>query len=385
MSTKIKKILVLTDWYLPGYKAGGPIRSLANLISTLTDIEFFVVTRNTDHYSTKPYEGVQSNQWTKQSDNCHVYYFEEQNINLSALKTLIEEREYDKIYLNSLFSPKFTILPLIAISKLRLKHRTILAPRGMLKAGALSLKANKKKAFLGFSKLLGFFKGVSWHATSTEEMEEIKLHFPNASSIVLAPNIATPIGSKPEKPNKISGELKLICIARISAEKGIKEGLHFLESARLQGKVSCDFYGTIQDPVFLKECLALTSKIGGIEISFKGEVSPHQIPSLLQSYHFFYLPTLGENFGHAIAEALNNATPVIISNKTPWKDLQTVGVGWDLPLEESEFSMVLNQCLEMDNAIYRTMSDKAYQFALSISKDDEVIRAQRVLFESNSK
>jgi len=26
-----KKILVFIDWYLPGYKAGGPVRSMANI------------------------------------------------------------------------------------------------------------------------------------------------------------------------------------------------------------------------------------------------------------------------------------------------------------------------------------------------------------------
>jgi glycosyltransferase involved in cell wall biosynthesis len=46
------------------------------------------------------------------------------------------------------------------------------------------------------------------------------------------------------------------------------------------------------------------------------------------------LPTLGENFGHSIIEALSAGLPVIISNRTPWKNLMVEGVGADLPLED---------------------------------------------------
>lgn len=51
------------------------------------------------------------------------------------------------------------------------------------------------------------------------------------------------------------------------------------------------------------------------------------------------LPTLGENFGHSIIEALSAGLPVIISNRTPWKNLIAEGVGADLPLED-EFEFV---------------------------------------------
>ena len=44
-----KKILVFIDWYLPGFRAGGPIRSCANLISHLSDeFDFNIVTTDTD-------------------------------------------------------------------------------------------------------------------------------------------------------------------------------------------------------------------------------------------------------------------------------------------------------------------------------------------------
>ena len=44
------KVLVFIDWYLPGYKAGGPVRSLANLVDHLRGrVDFHIVTRNTEY------------------------------------------------------------------------------------------------------------------------------------------------------------------------------------------------------------------------------------------------------------------------------------------------------------------------------------------------
>ena len=67
-----KKILVFIDWFLPGYKAGGPIRSMANMTDHLQDFDFFVVTRNTDYTDTNPYASVKSDQWNKLSENVSV-------------------------------------------------------------------------------------------------------------------------------------------------------------------------------------------------------------------------------------------------------------------------------------------------------------------------
>ncbi len=58
MNTK-KKILVFIDWYIPGFKAGGPIRSCANIVQHLSsDFEFYFITSDTDYCEDKPYENI---------------------------------------------------------------------------------------------------------------------------------------------------------------------------------------------------------------------------------------------------------------------------------------------------------------------------------------
>ena len=142
-----KAILVFSDWYFPGFKAGGPIRSLMNIVDNV-DCDFFIVTRITDYHSDEPYQGISENVWTQTTPNTNVMYIKESMMTFAFVVSLIGERKYHKFYLNSLFSPLFTILPLRVLKKLKKNTKTIVAPRGMLKSGALSVKSNKKKLFL---------------------------------------------------------------------------------------------------------------------------------------------------------------------------------------------------------------------------------------------
>ena len=49
------RILIFSDWFTPGFRAGGPIRSLVNLTEAV-GLPFDIITRNTDHYSSIPYD-----------------------------------------------------------------------------------------------------------------------------------------------------------------------------------------------------------------------------------------------------------------------------------------------------------------------------------------
>ena len=373
-----KKILVFADWFLPGFKAGGPIRSVANLVHSL-EIDFWIVTRITDHQTDEPYAGITPGVWTAHRPNVQVCYLHERDVNSNFLEKIFSEQSFDHLYFNSLFSPAFTLQPLRLARKKGLISRCVLAPRGMLKPGALSVKARKKRIFLFTAKMLGLFNGIRWHATNEEEAQEIKTHFGNSCVVCVAPNLATAVHSVPNAAQKLPGELRLVCIARISSEKGIREALQFLKAAHLE-RVECTFYGVRQNKEYLEECMALAQQIDGAVISFPGEITPEAIPAALNDAHFFYLPTWGENFGHAIAEALQYGKPVIVSNRTPWINLQSLQAGWDLPLEATAFVDVLNHCLQMGQEEYTRMSIAARDYGLSHTQDPAHLRAYYSLF-----
>ncbi|MEO7673181.1 MAG: hypothetical protein ABIU09_03775, partial [Pyrinomonadaceae bacterium] len=71
-----KKVLVFCDFYLPGFKSGGGMWTVVNLIERFSDrYDFFVVTRNYESKGDKkPYTTVRSDNWNAVG-NAQVWYF----------------------------------------------------------------------------------------------------------------------------------------------------------------------------------------------------------------------------------------------------------------------------------------------------------------------
>jgi len=140
------------------------------------------------------------------------------------------------------------------------------------------------------------------------------------------------------------------------------------------------FYGTQQDEAYLQQCKQIASEIEGARITFPGEISPEEIPAALQKAHFFYMATWGENFGHAIAEALQHGKPAIISDRTPWRKLESVKAGWDLPLESGFFTTILSLCYSMTHEEYTVWSSGARELGHTSAHNPDHVQAYYSLF-----
>jgi glycosyltransferase involved in cell wall biosynthesis len=63
------------------------------------------------------------------------------------------------------------------------------------------------------------------------------------------------------------------------------------------------------------------------------------------------MPSLTENFSYTVLESLQAGIPVLISDQTPWRDLQQQGVGWDLSLEDPDrWLQALEDLLSLSSA-----------------------------------
>lgn len=103
----------------------------------------------------------------------------------------------------------------------------------------------------------------------------------------------------------------------------------------VSSSVNFDIYGIIDDIIYWEECEKLISKLpANICVTYHGVIEHSQVAKTLAKYDLFFLPTRGENFGHVIYETLAAGTPALISDQTPWKDLNEMGVGWVSPLNE---------------------------------------------------
>lgn len=389
---KKPRVLIFIDWYLPAYKAGGPVRSIANLVELLSDkIDFYVFTSNKDLGEEQALQGITANRWTEKN-GAQVFYSDKVKIQL--IKTSIENISPDYIYLNSLFSINYTIKPLRAIDKR--KYPIILAPRGMLGKGALQLKKAKKAIFLNLAKSFGLYKNISWHATGEEEKKEIINCFhPSTEKIHVLPNVSSSLNKSTFQLNKNPDELKLIFYSRISKKKN----LHFLTEILIKHfpnkNIQLEVWGTKEDVAYfnhifnrVNEFVSKQTTEKGLKISYCGESNIEKLPEIMGKNHFFVLPTVHENFGHVIAEALGCSLPVIISNNTPWKKLPTENIGWDIDLkEEKKWVAIIKNCLEMDNESYQAKREAVQNyFTQHILKErQELMNKYNLLFQATDK
>jgi glycosyltransferase involved in cell wall biosynthesis len=86
------------------------------------------------------------------------------------------------------------------------------------------------------------------------------------------------------------------------------------------GTFTLDIYGPDKDESYVNSCKEFVSNSLNLtgRVHFHGLISIEDFKCKAERYDYFVLPTLGENFGHAIVESLSVGLPVIISNKTPW-------------------------------------------------------------------
>lgn len=384
---KLPKVLIFIDWYLPGFMAGGPIQSCANLVAHLErDFSFYIVTRNTDYTSTVPYETVVSDEWNDVNGS-KVFYTSKKSLKSSKLRSLIKEVHPEVVYVNGVYSLYFSILPII-ISKQLGYQKILVAGRGMLAQSAIQVKPRKKKLFLKLAKFYNLYRNVTFHATTSGEEMDIRSVIGLKADVRIAPNLPTvPTSEESVKSEreKLPGELRLVSVARISPEKNTKFALEVLLGYTGGGVIQLDLYGPIYDNAYWGECESIIAQLpANISVSYKGSLEKKMVHGALQNYHALFMPTRGENFGHIILESFTAGCMVLISDQTPWRNLAEREVGYDLPLNDmAAFRKAINEMVYLNQQQFNALSDSAKQFAFGYCQDESLIEANKSLFRFN--
>ena len=101
----------------------------------------------------------------------------------------------------------------------------------------------------------------------------------------------------------------------------------------LRGRITFNIFGPLEDMAYWEKCRRIIEKLpANIQGHYQGILDHDEVIRVMAMHDLFFLPTHGENFGHVIVEALAAGCPILISDQTPWRDLEKEGVGWDLPL-----------------------------------------------------
>jgi glycosyltransferase involved in cell wall biosynthesis len=400
-------VWVFAEYYLPAYLAGGPIRSLENLINAFGDqYEFRVITRSHDHNSPSTFNGVRCGVWTAVG-MAHVFYLQRGWRGFPEfLQVLGQVRtRLGAIYLNTFFSRKFSILPiLLAYCGILSRAGILLAPRGELSPGALKMRTRRKRAFLFLAKRSGLYNRILWQASSRHEAADIRREFPDVqlvfeaallagfpgqanteirrAQVLTASDLIVPRSSEnadSQARGKKSGAARVVFIGRIVPNKNLSFALQVIY--RANGEFVFDIYGPAENASYWKECCEIIAAAPShVKVAYRGVIESGRVPETLARSHLLLLPTFSENFGHVIAESLLSGVPVLISDMTPWRDLVAGGVGWDVALNDPvEFTAVLSSLAEMNNKDWHAMSERARRFAESRCFNARVFEANAQL------
>ncbi len=239
-------------------------------------------------------------------------------------------------------------------------------------------------SYLDLARVLGLYQGIIWRATSRYEEEHVRHWFGKQVPVVDAPDFASVAHRAKEGPpwrEKVAGHLKIVFLSRISRQKNLSGALTMLKD--LQGEVQLNIYGPLEDRRYWLKCQNIIDSLPrNVQVRYRGSVTYDKVIDVMADHDLFFLPTLGESYGHAILEALLAGCPVLISDRTPWHDLRGKGVGWDLPLEQPEsFRVALQSCINMSSQEHRAWSQRAKAFGLEHAQEETIVDQYRRLFD----
>lgn len=376
-------ILIFIHFYLPGYKSGGPVRSLSNLVAALSDhFEFKVITLDRDHRDKEPYPNIKTEEWTKQGQ-AQVLYLSPDQLSFSYLKKRLNQTEYDFLYLNSFFSKAFAIKPLILRRQNQIPNKpTVIAPRGEFSPGALQISKIKKKIYLSFAKLYGLHQGLIWQATSHIENQHIQNIFGKSTMTSFAENFPSqPQLKKPSKHFSSGGSCKIIFLSRVNPKKNLDFVLSSLKN--LNQSIELNIYGVVDDNAYWKHCQTLIAELPkNISVHYKGPIPHQNVLHAMAQHDLFFFPTRGENFGHVIHESLSAGTPALLSNETPWQDLEEKNVGWVYTLDKKQpFQEAIVNYINAPLSEKKKMSEKCIDYASQYAKKSDRIQQYKKLFK----
>ncbi|MER8639786.1 glycosyltransferase [Mesorhizobium sp. M1365] len=226
------------------------------------------------------------------------------------------------------------LMPNIYPGTSALRHRCplVTSPRGMLGKEALQFSARKKQMFWMLAQRRVLMRSDCLHATSMEECEAIWARG------ILRPVAIVPNGvdippdhenARHSKRSDAAGESRTVLyLGRLHAKKGVDTLLQAW--AKLQSEFPAwrlRIVGPLEGPQHL-ELRKLAGMLRLDRVTFENALFGDDKQDAYREAELFVLPTLNENFGMVIAEALASGTPIVTTKGAPWQGVVDNACGW---------------------------------------------------------
>jgi len=307
-------ILHVVPTYLPARRYGGPIYAVHGLATALAarGHRVDVFTTNVDG------EGVSDVPLGSrvEMDGVGVHYFASSFRRLywsAGLRNALEASvaQYDVVHLHSIF-----LHPTAAAARAAKRRGVpyVIAPRGMLVPELIRGKSRiTKSLWLRMVEERNFASAAAIHFTSEREWLDAERTSMTLPSPFVVPNGIDVVA----RPDIARSHNEIVALGRISWKKGLDRliaALPHIENATLKIAGNDDENLTPQ----LREqasALGVASRV-----TFAGEMRGDEKYELLARAAVVAMPSINENFGNVVLEAMSMETPVVVTPEVGLSD-----------------------------------------------------------------
>lgn len=351
------RVCLVSSSFYPAIFYGGPISSTWDLSNKLSekDIDIYVSTTNANGKSALD---VETNKFIRKKERLYVKYYHEQFANRLSFRFIFglwkDIRQSDLIYIQYLFH--YTVIFALLYSFLQGKE-IVICPRGSFSSFTLSNKLPFfKSLWLNFL-IKPFHRSVRWQASSYIEENDIKRRFSAARVETINDGVDFMSFQKFKiyKREELLLKYTNISFSNISSVFFSMGRLHAIKGYDILIDAFALF---VKDNIYAK--LIIAGDDNGIEEKLRQQIIELELSNsvfligpidfddkniLLNNCDYFVLASRFESFGIVVAEALSCGKPIVLSNKTPWRDLEKNKCGILVENDKNSFYNALNQIL----------------------------------------
>jgi glycosyltransferase involved in cell wall biosynthesis len=303
----------------------------------------------------------------------------------SALRAYLFSADYDILHAHGLW--QFPTHYAVAACRRRNKP-LVITPRGMLEPGALQFSRWKKHVSGWLWQNRDLHRATCIHVTSQMEADNCR-RYGLTNPVALVPN-GIDVSEYPLKsadPSGRSQKRKLLFLSRIHPKKGLvylleawaqlprfheewqlviagnDDGGHEVELKRLASRLGLDWS---EEPSTRPAGSDLEREASAPSVlHFAGPLFGERKAEAYHDADLFVLPTLSENFGMVVPEALACGIPVITTRGAPWRELRETDSGWWIDVGTAPLKRCLEEALVRPSEELLQMGCRGRQLVLA--------------------
>lgn len=255
-------------------------------------------------------------------------------------------------------------MPNVYVGRAAAKGRVplVVSPHGMLGVGALKFSWRKKQLFSMLAQKPALAAASCFHATSGQELEDVRAFGLSAPVAIIPNGVDIPPADSLRRDDTAVGARTVLYLGRVHPKKGIDRLLHaWSKVADRRPGWRLRVIGPSEGG-HDRELQALSASLGLRSVEFHPGLFGEEKDAAFRQADLFVLPTLDENFGMVVAEALANATPVISTRGAPWGGLETHGCGWWIDHGVEPLARCLDVAMAMPREALGSMGAKGREW-----------------------